>query len=230
MDARFYHSLTEGDFSDGLLLCQGLTEGDFWTRLDGCSLVHRGAGHLDAIDYTQVVAVGPVVGEVVLGEPVSHAVQTDYFYAVRWVSPTGKAEQGMMAVVRLSLDAAGERHSARPNPVSHLTAKMINQGRVQLNWWYWPLGEETAADHFIVYGDGGTGQMDWGQALGDVPYTGPHCYGFDTEPGKDGQTYRFAVRSVAADGTDDGHVKSVAVTINLSAPEGVEGVQGWVGF
>jgi len=67
MNAKFYNSLTEGDFGNGLPLCQSLLEGDFWPRPGGCHIVYRGQD--GRMDYDNVQAVMNVDAEAIAAAP-----------------------------------------------------------------------------------------------------------------------------------------------------------------
>ena len=230
MKATFYNSLVEGDFGEGLLLCQSLVEGDFWSRCLGCCTIHRGQGHIDDVDYSRIIAVGSTTGSVTLPGHITHQVDTDYFYAARRVSPTGKSERGTMAVVRLSLDEQGEQRVARANRVCNLVAEAAEQGKIRLKWWYWSLGQSERCDHFAVYGDNGTGSIDYENVLAEIEYRGEHCYSYLSEAGDDGKRYQFSVRSVTEDGSDDGNRRAVSAAVDLTGPGGIEDIICEVGF
>ena len=221
MDARFYNSLTEGDFGSGPMLCEGLVEGDFWARGLGCYNVYRGSGHIDSIDYEHIVATADSRGLFALPNSVSHQSDTDYFYSVRAVSITGKSERGTMAMVRLSLDEQGQRRFDRPNQVRSLTAEPAEGGKIRLGWWYCSAGQQAEPVRFCVFGDGGAGSVDYETVLRQVEYTQDGFYSWLSSAGLDGKTYRFGVRSVAVDGTDDRSMAVVGAVVDLSGPVGV---------
>jgi len=229
MDILLGNSLTEGDFGSGFLLRQSLAEGDFWCLLGGCYLVYRGAGHIDAIDYERALAVSFSSGEFPVPDQLDHQAQTDYFYAVRRVSGTGKTERGTLAVVKLSLDEQSKRRAPRPQGVREVRAQLTGAGRIHLGWWYVPLGQQAEPANFAVYGDNGTGTIDYESVLAEVPYTGRYYYSYEGDAG-DSKEYRFSVRAVAADGCDDGNTAFVTVRVDLNRPESVTGVQGRAGF
>lgn len=231
MDAvfqRFRHQ--EGRFSMGRHLCLGLTWGRFWTLRQGCSNLYRGRGHIDDIDFERILAVGPSTGKIDLPGCLSHEPETDYFYAIRRVSGTGKQERGTEAMVKLGLDENGQQKLSRPNCVRDLRAQPAVGGRIQLRWWYWPVGQRSEPDYFAVYGDGGSGNINYDKALAQVQYRGVYFYSYLSEPGMDAQTYRFSVRTVATNGTDDGNMFLVEAVVDLSGPACLEDVRASTGF
>ncbi len=103
MDGRLYNSLTEGDFGNGKHCSQSLVEGDFWARRSSCYCMYRGKGNIDNIDYNRIILCVPGEDKVIeLPDNIQHENQTEYFYSIRNVSPTGKQEKGTEAIVKIS--------------------------------------------------------------------------------------------------------------------------------
>jgi hypothetical protein len=221
MDLSFFNGLTEGDFGNALPLCASLAEGDFWTRRSGCLTVYRGKGSIANIDFERIVIAITNEGLLTLPDYITHEPGNDYYYAVRRTSQTGKQEKGTTAIVRLALDDEGERKGDRPNKVRQLKAEAAHEGRIQLCWFYWPMGAEAVPDHFAVYGDNATGTVDYEKSLCEIPYkSGCYFYQFLSEPGSHGQRLRFSVRAVSGD-QDDGNKAFVEMVVNTSGPPGV---------
>lgn len=196
----------------------------------GCFTLHRGVGSAEAIDYERIEAAAYEVGPLATPSWLTHEAGMDTYYAVRRVSGSGKGERGTEAVVRLSLDATGQHRPARPNPVSRLQAAAEANGRIRLCWWYMPLGQEAVPDVFAVYSDAGTDEVDYNAAVGTVAYWGAGFYEYISETQEGGQAYRFSVRSVAADGTDDDSKAWAKVVADNSGPDSYNGVVGRVGL
>lgn len=230
MDAKFFNSLTEGDFGNGFMLGQGLLEGDFWPRRAGCYNVYRGRDHIDNIDAEHIVATTTAKGMLSLADYLDHDPATNYYYLVRCISGSGKEEQGTMAAVLLSLDESGDQRPKRSNCVAQLSAWAVGGGKIQLSWWYWPLGQAVEPDHFAVFGDGGSGTIDFDVELAQVAYNGAYFYSYLTATGVDGQAYRFAVRAVSAVGDDDGNLGYVVAVVDLTGPASIEWIDGGGGF
>jgi hypothetical protein len=230
MEALLYNSLTEGDFGNGLLLLQSLTEGDFWTLPDGCFAVYRGEGHIDDIDYEKIMAVSFTTGPLPLPSRIEHDAETDYFYAARRISGTGKAELGTCAVVKLALDEQSKQRSPRPGAVQNLQVQLGSDGQIRLSWYYISLGRAAVPEKFVVYGDNGSGSVDYENALAEISYTGRYYYRYEGDAGEEAGELRFSVRAVAPDGNDDGNTALVVVRVDRTGPGSVEGVQGRVGL
>ncbi|MBN1765245.1 MAG: hypothetical protein JW860_08315 [Sedimentisphaerales bacterium] len=229
MDAHLYNSLTEGDFGNGFYLCQELVEGDFWSRRLGCYCVYRGMDYRDDIDYEHIVAATDRSGEFCLPDAIHHQVETDYFYGLRRCSATGRQEQGTMAEVTLSLDAAGRRRAGRCNPVQFLTARVENGRHVRLYWWYSPPGQEVEPDRFGVFGDDGSGLIDYGQAPGTMDYKGQGWYSWVSEAQAEDGRYRYSVCTITAQGVNDGNRGYVEITIGTHNFTGIVSLDCGVG-
>ena len=230
MDPTFNNFLTFGQFGNGLQLQQVLLWGQFWTRLQGCYNVYRGYDHINNIDYDRIIATGKSKGSLVLPTTVSHEANTDYYYSVRRASCSGKEEKGTLAIVRLSLDIDGKVRPARPNCVSSLCAQAVGDSKIRIGWWYWPIGQQVAPSHFAIYGDGGSGAIDYENVLGQVAYAGMRFYSYTSSAGDNNKTYRFSVRSVGSDGSDDSNRLFVEAVVDLSGPDGIEGIADSVGL
>jgi len=230
MNPAFNNFLTFGQFGNGFQLQQSLLWGQFWTRSQGCCNVYRGFDHINNIDYGRIIATGSSKCTLTLPTTVSHEADTDYYYAVRRASYSGKEEKGTLAVVRLRLDINGKVCPARPNCVSGLCAHAVADGKIQLGWWYWPIGQQIAPSYFTVYGDEGVGAIDYENPLGQVDYAGIRFYSYTSSAGNNNKTYRFSVRAVGSNGSDDGNRLFVEAVVDLSAPDGIEGLTGNVGL
>jgi len=218
MDEHLYHSLTEGDFGNGLFLRQSLAEGEFWTLPNGCVAVYRGEDSVAKIDYERIAAVGFSQGFLQLAASFKHAPDSETFYAARRISGTGKQEFNSGVLVRVALDAEGRIRQAKPNPVQRMWTRQIHGGRIRISWWYWPIGEEAKPAWFHVYGDDGSGQMDYENPMAQVNYNGRYFYFCETEPLEAGKTYQFSVRAVTEKGVDNGNAAVTEATVDLTGP------------
>ena len=224
------NSLTEGDFGNGFYLCQSLVEGDFWTRSLGCYQIYCGCGHIDAIDYEQIVASSSSKGFLILPTYLNHTINTDYFYSVRYASDTGKEEQGTMSIIKLSLDEEGKQRVSRPNHVCGLKAEVVTNGCIRLSWWYWPIGQQIQPNHFAIFGDNATGTINYNQVLANIMWNNTVLYTYTSAPGIEGHAYRFSVRTVDADGNDDGNTGFVEAIVDLTGPAKLEDVNSSISF
>ncbi len=219
MDGVFYNSLTEGDFGSGRVLCQSLIEGDFWSRLQGCCNVFRGEDSADNIDYSHIIASHTGQGSITMPAYLEHLPGRDYFYALRCVSGSGRRELGSMAVVKLSLDSTGKLKLPHPNNVQNLTAWQVGRSAVRIYWWYVPVSQQAVPDYFAVYGDGGSGVIDFSNMLMRVEYRGGFYFSTIIAPLQPGR-YKLAVQVVSTSGVCDGNSNYTEVTV-IGNPPGI---------
>jgi len=223
MDAIFQRfRKQEGRFGAGRHLGLGLTWGRFWVRRSGCCNFYRGCGYIDDIDYEDIRVVGPSSGKMELIGGLDHESNTDYFYAVRRVSGSGKQELGTQAVVKLSLDENGKMKGKRTNRVLGLAAHAVPGGRIKVYWWYWCMGQEVEPRSFKVYGDNGSGEIDYDEEIAEVDFAGSRLYSFLSDAGKDSTVYRFSVRAVGSNGMDDGSLAFAEMCVDLSGPDSLD--------
>ena len=176
---------------------------------------------MEAVDFESPLAVRDIdAAEISVPVWLSHAGDTDYFYVARRANGCGVEEKTLSAAVKVSIGPDGNLRKDGPNEVFGLTARVIDSDKVELSWFYCPLEQKAEPACFDVYGDSGDGVIDYENELASIEYKGRLFYSY-TSPSLEAGRYVFAVRAVAADGTDDGSHRSVAVQIITQQPTGV---------
>ncbi len=221
MDAKFFDSLFEGDSANGVKLCLGLTGGDFWARLVGCQNLYRGTSGYD-IDFN-VILVSRDIDEASITVPsfAEHQADSSYVYVLRRTNGCGDEERTFGAAVRVSFDGQGNLIEPGCNDIFALTARQIAGPRIQLLWYYFPIGQASKPVSFNIYWDSGTGQIDYETALGSVDYAGPRYYGFETGVLIEDKC-QFCVSGVMKDGQENEHLGKVQIQIRDALPAAVE--------
>jgi hypothetical protein len=216
MEAKFFDSLSGGDSAAGLKLCMGLTEGDFWVRPAGAWLLYKGQDAND-IDFDRIIAASNINDDFKIssGGPLSC-----FIYVVRCVNCCGIEEKTLSASVTVEFDALGNLIKRACNKVFMVTATRCAGGRISLKWFYQPIHQAKKISKFRIYGDSGTGQIDYQTAIGSVNYIGRKFYQFVTNE-LAGDNYKFCIRAVAADSCDDGFTGQIVVQPGKQSPEGV---------
>ena len=221
MDAKFFDSLFGGDSANGVKLCLGLTGGYFWSRLAGCQNLYRGVSGYD-IDFDTILTAGDIdETSIIVPSFAGHQAGRSYVYVLRRTNGCGDEERTFGAAVRLKFDASGDIVEPACNDVFSLTAEQIEGPKVQLVWYYCPLGEGATCNSFNIYWDSGTGQIDYETVLCSVGYAGPRYYGFETGVLSEGK-YQFCVRGVMKDGQENEHLDKVQIQIRDALPAAVE--------
>ena len=217
MDAEFLDSLYEGDSANGARLGMGLTGGDFWPRVAGCSVLYRGFD-MNLIDFTNILAVSEAEASEIspLGY-VPHDSGSIYFYVIRRVNNCGYEEQTLAAAVKVSIDASGELAQPQPNNIFEERAVQVDGNKVQMVWYYCPIEQQSPPVCFNVYYDAGTGQIDYENPITTISYAGRmfYCYTSDAlEAGK----YLFAIKIEDAVGTENTSLALIRVELYSGSP------------
>jgi hypothetical protein len=103
MEAKFFDSLFGGDSANGVKLCMGVTEGDFWARPESVQLLYKGQD--DNVDFGRIAASSNIDNdsiEVASGQPL-----TRWLYILRRANCCGIEEKTLSAAVRAEFDSLG---------------------------------------------------------------------------------------------------------------------------
>lgn len=175
-----------------------------------------GAGP-DAIDYAEPWArVGPHTSGAVT--PALAAGEVHWF-AIRATDRDGTETPSAQDELRLELTASGERAADRPAGVTGLVARPRPGGHVSLLWRSPVGGPGATPQAFRIFGDGGTGTMDYDTPLGEVPCRpGQVWYAWTSGQLTSGVEHQLAVRAVASGGTLDEPPAVARVTPDAGAP------------
>jgi len=217
MEAKFFDSLYSGDSVSGLKLCMGLTEGDFWARPAGLQVLYQGQNDSD-IDFDRIIAAsdsGDDVFEVSAGQPLSRSL-----YVVRRINCSGVEERTLSAAVKVEFDGLGNLVERSCNKVFIVTAEQIEGNKILLKWFYQPIHQVKKISRFKIYCDNGMGVIDYQNPIGSLSYTGRKFYEFISDEFT-GNLYKFCIRAVAADDTDDGFAGQIIIQLNRQRPNGV---------
>ncbi len=214
-DALF-SGMTSNAFKLGTVL--GL--GWFWPRIAGCSVLYRPAS-MDQQDLENILVVAKLnTGTISPPAYLPHDNNTKYFYVVRRVNGCGYLEHTIAAAVSVSIDADGSLAESQPNKVFDWSVKQAGGNRVQLLWYYCPIGQKSKPVCFMVYCDGGTGQIDYGNPIARIDYEERRYYSCLTDA-LDAGRYLFAVRAQDAEGTADNTLAQLKIQLNITSPNAI---------
>ncbi len=202
MDTKFYRdALFGGMTSNAFKLGTVLTLGWFWVRRDGCAILYRGSSFW-TVDFEDILLVtGPEPIEITVPSYIPHEGGQTYYYAVRRANGFGCLEHGLQGVVKAVIDAEGRLLKPRPNSVFALKAEQQTDSSIRLSWYYCPLAQESEPVRFNIYGDNGTGEVDYENAIAVTEYEGKGFYSCEVTVADDGR-YSFAVRAEDKAGTE----------------------------
>lgn len=221
MDGKFFDSLYDGDSANGVKLGMGLTGGDSWARTSGCQMLYRG-NSMETIDFMRILAVAEIdASRISPPDYVTHEASATYFYVIHRVNNCGREEQSLTAAVKIVIDANGDLTAAEPNDIFLVRAGQVEGSKVELIWFYSPLGQESKPVCFKIYCDNRTGQVDYQNAIATIVYAGVRFYSYRTSVLQAGR-YLFVVRVEDTDGMDDGSFAEVRVGIVAASPATVD--------
>jgi len=222
MEAKFRAGvLFGGTTADGFRLGTVLSRGWFWFRVGGCSVLYRGRTMVD-IDFGDILAVSDVGAEQISPPMyVSHDAGANYFYVVRRVSGCGVEERSLSAAAKVSIGDDGELAEAEPNDIFDVRIRQVEGSRAELLWYYCPIGQGSEPVCFKVYGDNGTGQIDFQNPLAEVLYIGRVFYSYLSEPLEEGR-YLFAIRAEDKFGVQGGSLANAGIEVAAASPAGVD--------
>jgi hypothetical protein len=217
MDAKFFDSLYEGDSLNGIKLGMGLTGGDFWPRVAGCSILYRGSG-MDLIDFSNILAVSEEkASEISPPTYVSHDNGSIYFYVIRRANNYGHEERTLSAAVKVSIDANGELVEPHPNNFFETRTEQVGGNKIWLVWYYCPIEQQSPPVCFRVYYDAATGQIDYESPIVTISYIGLRFYTYLSDV-LDGGKYLFAIRSEDAAGVENNSLFPIEVHLDTTSP------------
>ena len=181
----------------------------------------------EAIDYDDPIArVGPSVREIQT-DPL--AAETVHWFGLRPVDVRGVESPITQSEVRLELDASGARVPDRPAGVLDLVADPLPLGVVRLMWQYRPGLTGVVPEAFRIFGNAGSGEINYDLPLGEVPYQdGRMAYAATVEGLASGVEHQLAVRAVARGEVWDEQPATAPVTPDADAPGEVAALEAEV--
>jgi hypothetical protein len=217
MDAKFFDSLYEGDSANGIRLGMGITGGDFWPRTDGCSVLYRGSA-MNLIDFTNLMAVAEMdSSEISPPYYIPHDNNSTYFYVLRRINGCGHEEHTLTAAVKVSIGSSKELVDPQPNCVFEARTEQVDGSKVRIVWYYCPIEQQSPPAYFNVYYDAGTGQIDYGNPIATINYSGRMFYSYTSDILDAGKNL-FAIRIEDTFGTENTSLALIKVELYSRNP------------
>jgi hypothetical protein len=181
----------------------------------------------DALDYAEPCArVGPDVATADISWLEAGAV---HWFAVRPVDGQERESPVAQGEVRLELDAAGEQVPDRPAGAFAVSARAVRLGEARLEWGYRVGRLGVVPQTFRIFGDGGTGVINYAAPLAEVPYREEQLwYTWTSGPLAPGVEHQLAVRTATAAGIWDEQPAVARVTPDASPPAQVGAIEAEV--
>jgi len=217
MDVKFFNSLFEGDSANGVKLCMGLTGGDFWSRVNGCSNLYRGRS-IETLDLEEIITVlGVDCQNITVPSIMEHEAGQVYCYVLRRVNSCGNETEDFNAVIKIAFDVNGELIEVGCNRVFDVFAKQVEGQKIKIVWFYSPLAQEQQCNTFNIYGDSGAGAIDLQGALAGFEYKGIKVYSFESDMLNEGR-YQFCIGAEDENGLEV-FSRVVRIDVAASVPE-----------
>lgn len=209
------------------LACPTVQQVDAIAGEAGYNIFHAVGDWPEALDYGDPWAqTGPDVMELLTPPLQAGAV---HWFAIRPVDGREVCAPIVQSELRLELDAQGAAVPERPAGVLALAARPAAGGCALLYWSYRVGQSGTAPQVFRIFGDGGSGQINYAQPLGEVPYSPSQAaYAWTSGPLAPGVQHQLAVRAVTAGGTWDEQPAIALVTPDAVPPAAVDNLQAEV--
>ena len=220
MESKFFNSLFDGDNTNGLKLCQGLTGGDFWARPGGCMTIYRGED--GAMDYNDIQAVMGIDDDDISIPNQALPPSTIWHYIRRQVSDCGLESADSPACI-VTINSDGDMLGASPNEPTDTVIEQLAGGKFRLRWRYLPTGQEILPTGFKIYIDAGGG-FDFDNPIAIVSYHRSIENGWISEAYTHGQTYKFCIRSYAAGAGETDNTDYVSAAADAQGPAAASGV------
>jgi len=190
----------------------------------GYNIYHATGPGPESLDYADPCArAGPGVASLDIGPLEPGAV---HWFGIRPVDAHERESPTAQNEVRMELDAQGEWVLDRPAGVLALSVRPAALGTAQLQWCYRVGRLGVVPQAFRIFGDGGTGVINYTAPLGEVPCRqGQNWYTWTSGQLEAGVEHQLAVRAVTAGGVWDEQPAVARVTPDATPPASVDALE-----
>jgi len=190
----------------------------------GYNLYHATGPGPESLDYAEPCArVGPDAAWVDVGPLDAGAV---HWFGIRPVDAQERESPAAQGEARMESDAQGEWVWDRPAGVLAVSVRPAALGRAQLQWCYRVGRLGVVPQAFRIFGDGGTGVINYTAPLGEVPCRqGQNWYTWTSGQLEAGVEHQLAVRAVTAGGVWDEQPAVARLTPDATPPASVDALE-----
>jgi len=183
----------------------------------GYNIYHATGAGPDLLDHGEPWAcTGPGISQLATGPLDAAAV---HWFSIRPVDGREIESPIAQGEVRLELDSQGQHVPNRPTGVLALSARPLPSGCVKVTWNYRVGRTGVPPQVFHIFGDGGSGNINYATPLVEIPYRASETfYGWTSGQLAGGGEHQLAVRAIAAGGVWDEQPAVARVTPDLAAP------------
>jgi hypothetical protein len=193
----------------------------------GYSIYHVTGANPDLLDYGEPWAcTGPGVTQLAAGPLEAPAV---HWFSIRPVDGREVESPLAQGEVRLELDDEGQPVPDRPAGVLALSARPLPGGCAKVAWSYRIGHTGVLPQVFRIFGNGGSGDINYATPLGEASYCpSESSYCWTSSPLAGGSEHQLAVRAITADGVWDEQPAVASVTPDAAAPGEVDNLKAEV--
>ncbi len=223
-DGRYFQWRAALSASDERLASPTIESVEAQVSEAGYNLYHATGPGPEALGYAAPWArLGPSVNEIETEALDAAAV---HWFGIRPVDADGRESPISQGEIRLEIDAEGEREPDRPAGALAAAAAPLPLGAARLQWRYRVGLGGVLPQTFRIFGDGGTGTIDYETPLDEVPWReGQSWYAWTSQPLTPGVEHQLAVRAVTAGEVWDEQPAVARVTPDAAPPGEVDALE-----
>ena len=222
----WYDALYLGMGRRGLANGMHASLGQSFPRAGGGSNLYRGVDSAGAVDWSDPVgASGKEADSIRNFADRGHDSEAVYYYAVRAVSPGGVEQWKTDDSVRIGFDGGGSAIIPVVHPPSDVRCEPIAGSKFRLRWYTRVADRALGPEEFRIYGNGGSGPVDYGSVVATVPFRFWRWhYEFETDAFATGTLVTWAIRTVNPSNQEERNTLDVSAVADATDPPANTGV------
>lgn len=209
-----------GDVDNVMFFNTALTAEEIAALMNGYYRVYRGRDGV--IDYNTVQALMTLDATSVSMTNQNLPANSIWHYARKRVSDCG-LESPPSPMHKIVINSEGSMILSTPNVVQGLVINQLTGGILELRWRYLSTGQEIIPTGFKIYMDSGSG-FDFDDPVATVTYRRSVEHKWKSPLLVHGQTYKFCIRSYAANAGETINTDFVAAKADAQGPAAAEGL------
>ena len=222
----WYDALYLGMGRRGLANAMHATLGQSFPRAGGGSNLYRGIASVSAVDWSDPVGASGKGAKTIRNfSDRGHDSEAVYYYAVRAVSPGGVEQSEIDETVRIGFEAGGSGIIPVVHPPVDVRCEPIAGGKFRLRWYTRAADRALGPKEFRIYGNGGSGPVDFGSVVATVPFRfWKWHYEFETAAFGTGTAVDWTIRTVNSSNQEERNTLEVSAVADATGPPANSGV------
>ncbi|MHC4445647.1 MAG: hypothetical protein ACYTBZ_01545 [Planctomycetota bacterium] len=195
------------------------TVGFSFPRIRGGYNLRRAVDGVPVESDLMVGAAGADAATIYTFDWVSHQANTHYFYRLTAIGGGGVENFDDELVADTEFDDNGDWVGAKPNAPGDLQVAAAAGGKFVLRWTYTADGQQAEPSGFRIYNNGGSGSIDYDNAVATVVYrSGRLHFSYESGAFDNGTRVFWAVRAVTSAGVEEDNQDTVLGRAEATAP------------